>query len=180
MDETVIRPATWRDVRALSELARRTWSDAFGHSVSAEDEALELAETRSESHFIGALRETTILVAEANETLLGYVQLGDVEIPEVEVRPGDRALHRLYVETAFQGRGLGRKLMNAALQHPRLATATRIYLTVWDRNERARRLYASFGFRPVGTTIFTIGSGEIAEDLVMRLDLLRTPAPTEP
>ena len=55
----------------------------------------------------------------------------------------------------------------AALRHPRLAGASRIYLTVWERNERAIRLYESVGFQIVGTTTFTIGAGEVAEDLVM-------------
>jgi diamine N-acetyltransferase len=101
--------------------------------------------------------------------LLGYVQFGDVGIPDVQVQPGDRGLQRLYVESAFQGRGLGRRLMDAALRHPRLADAGRIFLQVWDRNERAVRLYESFGFRRVRTTTFTVGAEEM-EDLVMLLD----------
>jgi diamine N-acetyltransferase len=170
VDASTIRSARLSDAPALSELAKRTWSDAFGGSVSPDDEAVELENTRSEAYFIDALRETTILVAERDGALLGYVQFGDVDTPEVEARPGDQGLHRIYVETALQGRGLGRRLLNAALQHPRLADASRIYLTVWEKNERALRLYESFGFRTVGTTTFTIGSGEVAEDLVMLLD----------
>ena len=69
-----IREATPADVHALSELAKRTWSDAFGGSVSPDDEAVELEETRSETYFIGTLKEKTILVAERSDTLVGYVQ----------------------------------------------------------------------------------------------------------
>ena len=165
-----IRPAELSDVAALSELAKRTWSDAFGDSVGPEEEALELEETRSERYFVKVLRERTILVAELNGALVGYVQFGDVDISEVEIRPGDRELDRIYVETELQGRGLGRRLMNAALRHPPLANASRIYLQVWERNKRAMRLYEDLGFRTVGTTTFTIGSGEVAEDLIMLLD----------
>ena len=151
---------------ALSELARRTWSEAFGASVSPEDEAAELEATRSEAYFVEALRETTILIAEDGGRCLGYVQFGDAEIPEVDVRPGDQGLRRLYVDATAQGRGLGRRLLEAALEHPRLATASRIFLTVWEQNTRAMRLYESFGFRRVGTTRFAIGS-EVVEDLVL-------------
>jgi diamine N-acetyltransferase len=164
-----IRPARTNDVPALADLAKRTWSDAFGSSVSAEDEAGELEQTRSETYFDDALQRDTILVAESDGALLGYVQFGDVNIPGVEVRPGDQELHRLYVETALHGRGLGRRLMSAALEHPRLAKARRIYLTVWEQNERALRLYAAFGFRKAGRVSFTIGS-EVVEDLLMVLD----------
>jgi ribosomal protein S18 acetylase RimI-like enzyme len=168
--ELRIREATPVDVPALSDLAKRTWSNAFGDSVSGDDEAVELEETRSETYFISALKEKTILVAVRSDALVGYVQFGDVDIPEVEARPGDRELHRIYVETALQGRGVGRSLMNAALGHPRLAVASRIFLQVWERNEPAIRLYEGLGFKTVGTTSFTIGSGEVAEDLIMLLD----------
>jgi diamine N-acetyltransferase len=164
-----IRPARLSDVPALAELAARTWSGAFGEGVSPDDETAELEETRSETYFANALRSETILVAEENGALRGYVQFGEVRIPEVQARRGDQGLQRLYVETALQGQGLGRKLMEAALRHPRLSEARRIFLQVWDKNERAVRLYESLGFEKVGTTTFTIGS-EAMEDLVMRLD----------
>lgn len=164
-----IRAAEAHDVPALSALARRTWSDAFGDGVSAEVEASELEEGRSGAYFANALTEKTILVADENGVLLGYVQFGEVTIPEVEVQTGDQSVHRLYVDSALQGRGLGRALLEAALQHPRLAKASRVFLDVWGENERAVRLYESFGFQRVGTTRFTIGS-EVMEDLVMMLD----------
>ena len=64
---------------------------------------------------------------------------------------------------------MGRKLMAAALRHPRLAEGGRVFLQVWDKNERAVRLYESLGFETVGTTTFTVGS-EVMEDAVMLLD----------
>ena len=164
-----IRLAGSADVPALSELAERTWSEAFGGGVSATDREAELEETRSETYFADALRTKTILVAEQDGALVGYVQFGDVSIPEVDVRPGDQGLQRLYVDTPFQGRGLGRELTEAALRHPRLANAKRIFLQVWDENERAVRLYERFGFRKVGTTTFKVGS-EVMEDAVMLLE----------
>ena len=170
MRAATIRPATPDDVPALADLAKRTWSDAFGSSVSPEDEAAELESTRSPAYFAQALERDTILVAATERGLLGYVQFGDVDVPGVEARPGDQGLHRVYVETAYQRQGLGGQLMNAALEHPRRAEAVRIYLTVWEKNELAIRLYERLGFRVVGTTTFTIGSGEVAEDLVMVLD----------
>lgn len=167
--EPTIRAAESVDVPALSALARRTWADAFGSSLSPDQLSTELDETRSEDYFRAALRADTILVAELDGKLVGYVQFGDVTIPEVDAQPGDRGLHRVYVETELQGRGIGRALTEAALAHPRLEGAERIYLTVWEENEPARRLYESLGFRTVGTTRFTL-AGEAVEDLVLVLD----------
>jgi len=179
VDEPRIRAAGSDDVSALSTLAKRTWSDAFAGGVSPVDEEAELNDGRSEGYFADALQDKTILVAELDSALLGYVQFGDVSIPEVDARPGDQGLQRLYVETAFQGRGTGRRLLEAALRHPRLASANRIFLTVWDENEPAVRLYESFGFQRFGKTAFTVGA-EAMEDIVMVLDrsdaTRRTPA----
>jgi ribosomal protein S18 acetylase RimI-like enzyme len=169
VDEATIRAAGSGDVSALSALAKRTWSDAFADGVRPEDEQAELNEGRSEAYFADALKDRTILVAELDRMLAGYVQFGEMEIPEVDARPGDQGLQRLYVETAFQGRGTGRRLLGSALRHPRLASANRIFLTVWDENERAVRLYESFGFRRFGKTTFTVGA-EAMEDIVMVLD----------
>jgi diamine N-acetyltransferase len=164
------RPATPGDVPALSELAKRTWFDAFGHTVGADDAAAELELGRSAERFAEAVRTRAILVAEMDGELVGYAELGDVDIREVDVRPGDQEIHRLYVETALQGRGIGGVLMGEALRHPRVAGATRVFLQVWEENERAVRLYERLGFRTVGKTAFSIGSGEVVEDLVMVLE----------
>jgi ribosomal protein S18 acetylase RimI-like enzyme len=126
--------------------------------VSAEDLAAEVEEKRSERYFRRALVTETILVAEADGALVGYVEFGD------------RSIHRLYVETAHQGRGIGRELVQAALSHPRLRAAPRVSLEVWDQNARAIALYESLGFRTVGTTPVTIGRTEVGEDLVMVLE----------
>jgi ribosomal protein S18 acetylase RimI-like enzyme len=173
--EVAVRPAEATDVPAISALARRTWADAFGDSVSGEEQAAELAATRSVDYFRVALERDTILVGRVGSQLVGYVQFGDVGIPEIEIRPGDQELRRVYVETELQGHGIGRELMNAALAHPRLGKATRVFLQVWEKNERAVGLYESLGFRKVGTTRFTIGAGAGAEDLVMVLDAALAP-----
>lgn len=165
-----IRPVTEADLPPLADLARRTWLDAFGDSVSADDAAAEAEDTRSEKYFRASLRTDTILVAEAGGQLVGYVKFGEVEIPEVDAEPGDGGLHRVYVETAQHGRGIGRELMHAALSHPRLQAAPRVYLQVWEENRTAVGLYESLGFRTVGTTRVTIGTNGVGEDLVMVLE----------
>jgi ribosomal protein S18 acetylase RimI-like enzyme len=177
---TTIRPATTSDVAELSALAKRTWADAFAAGIRPEDLAAELEEGRSEAYFADALRgdDRTILVAEEGGVLQGYVQFGDVTIAEVDIQPGDQGLHRVYVETALQGRGIGRLLSEAALQHARFAQAGRIFLQVWDENERAIRLYTSLGFNRIGTTTFAVGS-EVMEDALFVLDKNER-APTGP
>jgi diamine N-acetyltransferase len=165
-DDPVIRPGNAREAYALSELAKRTWAEAFGWSVAPAHVRAELERNRSASHFRDALAGGGILVAELTGHLVGYAQIGPADIPEVRDRPGG-AIRRMYVDAPYQGRGIGSRLMAASLGRPELAGAPRVYVQVWEENAGAIRFYERFGFRTIGRTQFTIGDGAMLEDLVM-------------
>ena len=162
-----IRAATLGDSPLLADLADRTWSDVARGVIGHEDMVVHLAEVRANADIVAPVENQNILVAEADGALVGWVEFGDVVIPEVDVRPGDQELRRLYVETSRQGLGIGHQLMTAALAHPRLAAAGRVFLQVWEQNEKAIRLYENLGFRSVGTTTFRIGTHVQAEQILL-------------
>ena len=59
-------------------------------------------------------------------------------------------LKRLWVGVGFRGLGLGRRLMQAAIDHARGVSAEAIYLdTVPAAMPEANRLYAAMGFREI-------------------------------
>jgi hypothetical protein len=74
---TTIGTATTSDVAKLSALAKRSWADAFGEGISAEDLAAELEEGRSEAYFADTLQrnDRTTLVAEEDGVLVGTCSL---------------------------------------------------------------------------------------------------------
>ena len=77
-------------------------------------------------------------------------------------------LNALYVQRGFQGRGIGKRLMAAALQLPRLRSADYLYLDVWNENRRALQFYARHGFQVVGECDVVVDSQVIGKDLIMR------------
>src|SRR5262245_23216136 len=133
-----IRAAEPGDIPTLADLARRTFSDAFGHSLGASDLAAHLQTNLSDAYFRMAAKVDVFLIAEIDARLVGYVQFGTVEMPAPGSSPGDQELRRLYIDSAFQNRGIGRRLLDAALAHPRLKGATNVFLDVWDENDGAR------------------------------------------
>jgi ribosomal protein S18 acetylase RimI-like enzyme len=58
------------------------------------------------------------------------------------------AIHEFAVDRAYQGHGIGRKLMEKCLEY--LADRGIIELWVGERNEKARRFYEGYGFREAG------------------------------
>lgn len=57
------------------------------------------------------------------------------------IRVNGAEIEKLFVETAFQGKGIGSTLLNYAILH----TEAR-WLLVLEKNERAIRLYERYGF----------------------------------
>jgi ribosomal protein S18 acetylase RimI-like enzyme len=165
----IIRPVLAKEIAALSALASRTYTDAFGASMSAEDLAAQLKATRSEGYFRNALREDAILVAVIDGAIVGYVQLSDVRISIEGAGPSDQELFALYVRSDLQGRGIGAALMDAALAHERFRRARKIWLDVWDENARAIALYTRYGFAPAGRRDFVVDGRVVGSDLVMVL-----------
>jgi ribosomal protein S18 acetylase RimI-like enzyme len=164
----LIWTAEKNDIAALSELAIESFCDAFGHSFSASDLASHLKKNLAPSNFSRILNEDTVLVAEEENRLIGYVQFGATSSCSNAGPDNDRELRRLYVHRDYQNAGLGKLLMHAALSHPRLMDARNIYLNVWINNNGAQRFYRRLGFEVIGTRVFEVESGaETSLDLIM-------------
>ena len=59
-------------------------------------------------------------------------------------------LYNISVDPAYQGRGVGRMLLNHMLTRSRTMPVDRVFLEVRVSNERAINLYQSVGFKQVG------------------------------
>ena len=161
-----IREVRQSDLATLSELAIQTYTDAFGHSFSAADLAAHLERHLSPDGFARILDADVVLLAEAEDRLIGYLQFGAMR-PLSDYGP-DQELRRLYVLAEFQNQGVGAALMEAALSHPQMQSATNIYLDVWEHNHGAQRFYQRYGFEVIGFRAFEVESGaETSLDLLM-------------
>ena len=164
----IVRRTDRRDAAALSALAVRTYSAAFGHSFGAADLAAHLQRHLSESCFERFIDADVVLLAEMEERAVGFVQFGIVHMMVDGASEQDRELRRLYVDPDVQRRGIGRSLMDAAFTHPQLRAAPNVYLDVWEHNHGARRFYERYGFRVIGARRFAVESRTPTDlDLIM-------------
>jgi ribosomal protein S18 acetylase RimI-like enzyme len=84
-------------------------------------------------------------VAEADGRVIGYVNLHD--------RDGAAHLAYLFVDPGCQGRGIGKRLMERALDHARRLGYRRATLGVAVVNVPARRFYESAGWSDTGERV---------------------------
>lgn len=158
---------TEENLARLSRLARETYAEAFGDSMSPDDLSNHLKTRLGVEIFREALREDTILVA---DDWIGFVQIGPMRAEDVDHGPTDLELRRLYVLADHRDRGVGSHLMEAVLGQT--GEAPRIYLDVWEKNHGAIRFYEKFGFKRIGERRLMLASGPAEDaDVIMVLKL---------
>ena len=163
--------ATPDDCEAIAALAEKTFVDAFGHLYRPENRQAHVAEKFSSEFFRAALAEgDTILMLHDAQRLIGYAKVGHLALPVKPPIPrGAQEIHRVYIDKEFQGRGLGKALMLHILSLPRIASASAVYLGVWEENLRAQHLYTLYGFAPVGKYLYQVGDQADNEIIMARV-----------
>jgi diamine N-acetyltransferase len=82
-------------------------------------------------------------------------------------------LHKLYILPGFQGKGIGRALVNYIIGDVRAKEATMLYLNVNRYNYPAVAFYEQMGFRQLRDEDIDIGGGYFMNDHVLGMDLKR-------
>jgi len=164
--EVAIRQADLDDINTIGFLAQQIWPQAYGGILSGQQLEYML-------HLIYNPRALTeqmlkqhqsFLVAELDEEPVGFASFSKIQ------PPGIYKLHKLYVRTDIQGKGLGKALINAVLEEIRPLEARALHLNV-NRHNKAKAFYEKFGFRVIGEEDIDIGNGYFMNDYVMEMAL---------
>jgi len=156
---TRIRQGEPADAPRLAAFAARAFAEAFGADNRPEDLAAHLASSYGVPQQTGELGDPryTTLMAERGGALAGYAQLRRQPAPECVAGPSPIELYRFYVDAAWHGQGVAQTLMTATRAAAADMGGATLWLSVWERNPRARAFYAKCGFHDVGTTDFFVG-----------------------
>ncbi len=161
MSLVLVRPATEADGARLREIDVATWSPDTTPAPQPEAD---------EPFFRGGLVPEDVLVAEDEGELLGYVMLHQsIPVPSHE---HVLDINGLAVDPRHQGRGLGRRLVETALNEARARGVRKVALRVLGPNASARALYESCGFVTEGVLCgeFVL-AGHDVDDHLMALTL---------
>ncbi len=165
----VIRPARPADAAALSALMRRTFLAANGHCSSPENVARFLDEVYTPELQAREIRDpdTFTVIVEQDGQWAGFAQLrwGSTPPPEVTLLPTVE-LGRIYLDSAFHGRGIAAQLVANLLAAASLRGSRSVWLSVWQEAAQAIRFYQKHGFQIVGSSLFKVGD-DVKDDWVM-------------
>jgi GNAT superfamily N-acetyltransferase len=164
------RDAALADAAALATLGADSFVETFGHLYTPADLALFL-ENHTVASWSAELADPafTVRIAEEGGAMIGDAKLGPAHLP---FTPASAAieLRQFYVLGPWHGKGVAAQLMEWVIAAARDRHAGELFLSVFTDNHRARRFYARYGFEPVGTYAFMVGT-HADEDIVMRLAL---------
>jgi ribosomal protein S18 acetylase RimI-like enzyme len=93
---------------------------------------------------------TTLFIAEEDGVIVGSLTLAAFEIPT-----GRRAwIEDVVTDSAARGKGVGRALVTAAVQHAAAFGARTVDLTSRPHRDDANRLYTALGFEQRATNVY--------------------------
>jgi ribosomal protein S18 acetylase RimI-like enzyme len=91
--------------------------------------------------------DAAVLVADDGGNVIGYAYAAVEGYDYMALRGPAGVLHDIIVAPGHRGRGVGRLLLDAALECLRSRAAPRVVLSTAEQNEAAQRLFAGAGFR---------------------------------
>ncbi|MEO6924560.1 MAG: GNAT family N-acetyltransferase [Bryocella sp.] len=182
--ETVrLRAASSADAAALALVGAATFLEAYTWMLPAADIVEFCTKAHSREAYAAYLAKPSTRVTLAvtgQDVPVGYSMLVAPELPELDVKPHDTELKRIYLLSKFRrpdtpvegqpGVRPSQALLAAVMEQARAMGSKRLLLGTNDNNERAIRFYQREGFVVVGKRTFTVG-GSVCSDLIFAKEL---------
>lgn len=145
--EFAIRPAEPGDAAALTELAEAVSAEPEAWLISADGEWRTVGEERRYLRALKRYPHAAVFVAEAEDgSLVGRLSVARDTHP-ASAHVADLGL---MVAKEARGGGVGRALLEAAVEWAQATGVRKLELHVFPWNEPAMRLYEKFGFEREG------------------------------
>ncbi|SDZ08933.1 GNAT family N-acetyltransferase [Thermoactinomyces sp. DSM 45892] len=136
-----IRKATGDDLSAVQQVAQQSWHYTYRDIIPANLIQRFLDQAYSIPSMEHRLHNTYLYVVEQDDQLVGFSNFSKTN------ETGMSHLIAIYLLPAYIGQGLGKSLLQYAMQEECLQSAKEIELEVSTENKRAIDFYQSMGFR---------------------------------
>ncbi len=168
----ILRTALLPDVEMLRDLCRDTFYKKWLSTNTEKDLHAYMDEFFSLEKIKDELndQQITYLIAERTNQLIAYCKLNRNKSDGNLNANHPIEIQRMYVLEEHIGQGIGKLLMNKALETAVHENFDVIWLGVWEKNYQAVAFYKSFGFEFYGEHEFILGE-DITTDLLMKKSL---------
>jgi len=167
-----ISPIEESEVEKLRKIGIQTFNETFAATNSAENMELYFQRSFNREKLILELNEerSWLWFIDFRGELAGYLKVntGDAQ---TELREDEGfELERIYVLRKFYGSGVGKALMEHAIEFALKLGKKYLWLGVHEENYRALRFYEKFGLKEFDDHVFMMGD-QPQRDVLMKLKL---------
>ena len=168
-----IKKCTLDDLRKLQEISYETFNDTFKDQNSPEnmnaylEKAFNLKQLEIELSNISS----QFFFAYYNNDVAGYLKVNVNDAQSEEMGDESLEIERIYIKKKFQKHGLGKYMLNKAMEVAMERNKRKVWLGVWEKNENAIAFYKKMGFVQTGAHSFYMGDEE-QTDFIMTKTLM--------
>ena len=159
------------DIDQLREIGMRTFSDAFESQNNPDDFSFYIEKAFGREQLLSEINHphSQFYFAKTDDTILGYFKLNfmDAQTDLKDTRAAE--LERIYVCKEYQGRKIGKWMLDRAVEIARALGKSYIWLGVWEENTGAIAFYEKSGFKKFGKHPYYIGKDRQI-DWLMKLE----------
>lgn len=170
--EITIRKVKPEEAKALAKLSAAMFSDTYAHLNDPLDMQLYVEENFNPEKIHQELinPDTYCFYAIKNSIPVGCSKLILHQNHASFTGIKTAELSRLYVDKAYHNQKIGAALMQFAIDFSLKNQAEKLWLGVWEKNNKALDFYRKWGFIKIETLQFKLGN-DVQEDWLMEKNL---------
>ncbi len=167
-----IRKIQANEAVELQNIAKQTFKETFSSENSTEnlEQYLENSFTLQKVESEINNPDSAFYFATEDKHITAYLKI-NLEDAQTEIRTKNTMeLERIYVLKNHQGKGIGKLLLQKAIELAKQNKVNFLWLGVWEKNHSAISFYEKHGFVKFDQHIFTLGKEEQV-DVMMKLEI---------
>ncbi len=165
-----IKKCMLEDLHKLQEISYETFNETFRDQNSHEniDAYLERAFNLEQLEKELSNRFSQFFFVYFNNEVAGYLKININDDQSEEMGDESLEIERIYIKNKFQKHGLGKYLLDEAVEIAVRHNKKKMWLGVWEKNENAIAFYKKMGFIQTGAHSFYMGDEEQIDNIMIK------------
>jgi len=165
-----IKKCTFEELTLLQEISVETFDETFKNENSLESMVAYLERAFSLKQLEKELSNpySQFFLLYLSHDVAGYLKVNTNNAQSEEMGEESLEIERIYIKNKFQKNGLGKYLLNQAVEIALELNKKKIWLGVWEKNENAIAFYKKLGFVQSGTHSFYMGDEEQIDFIMIK------------
>lgn len=161
------------DLQILQKISIDTFHDTFKDQNTPENMQAYLAKAFHSEQLERELANPSsdIYFVYFNDEVAGYLKVNVNDAQSEKMGEEFLEIERIYIRNQFQNHGLGKHLLNKAIEIAINKNKSKVWLGVWEKNRKAIAFYNKMGFIQTGAHTFYMGDEE-QTDFIMSKTLV--------